>query len=211
MTKQRAILFTLILNLVFLTLSTFGQNVNKTNILIKLHPSAIVALSRPTVLGSIEFKYKRTGFDFAYGQQWLFIGSTNPDTVRVKNFGNQYRIDLKYYLNPLKRYEQTTPFISIGYCKMYTQKNIAVDWFSGYQFKPGLATINNIHVYYINYGISSKFGRIVYEFALSGGVRFRTEESVYANKVVYDKATRIWPHLSFSFRICYPLFKDKVI
>jgi hypothetical protein len=191
--------------LLITALNTFGQEANKFEVIAKYHPTALLALSRPSVLSSIEFKLNKIGIDIAYGQQWGFLLSSNPDTLRVKNFGNQYRADIKYYFKPFKNNDQTIPFISIGYCKLYTQKNITQDWFSGYRYDPSLATINNIHVFYLNYGISKYFGRIVAEGAINGGVRIRSEEYVHSNKVVFDKASRTLPHLSLSIRIGYTL------
>jgi hypothetical protein len=205
MIRPKTLIYKLYLLLTISSLNTFGQEGNKFEVKAKFHPSALLALSRPTMLGSIEFKLNKIGLDIAYGQQWGFLLSSKPDTLRVKNFGNQYRADIKYYFKEFKNNEQTSPFISIGYCKMYTQKNITQDWFSGYIFNPSLATINNLNVYYLNYGICKNFGRIVAKGAVSGGVRFRTEESVYANKVVFDKASRTFPHLSLSLRIGYTL------
>lgn len=194
-------------SLIVISSYSFGQGNNNFNVILKFHPSAIVALSRPTILGSVEFNYKRIGIDLAYGQQFGFWYSSNPDTLRVNNFGNQYRADLRYYLNPLEKDKSTTPFFGMGYCKMYTQKNITVHWFSGYQYNPSVATINNIHACYFTYGLFSTTGRLRGEAAVSGGIRNRTEEAVYANKIVYNKATRNWVHLSLSIRICYALIQ----
>jgi hypothetical protein len=195
-------LFTL---LNFVSTIAFSQEANKYNIRLKFHPLALAAVSRPTVLGSIEFKLHKIGIDLAYGQQWGFILSSNPDTQRVKNFGNQYRIDIKYYFKQIKEIEHTFPFISIGYCKMYTQRNITRDWFSGYVFNPSLAFIDNVHIYYLNFGICNYYKRSIIEGVIGSGVRFRTQEAVYADKIVYDKISRVWPHLSFSLRVGYLL------
>lgn len=203
------------LNLFFITLLTivsnnaFCQETNKCNIRLKFHPLALAAVSRPTVLGSLEFKLNKIGIDIAYGQQWGFILSSRPDTQRVKNFGNQYRVDVKYYFKQIKEIEHTFPFISIGYCKMYTQRNITQDWFSGYVFNPSLAFIDNVHVYYINFGMCNYYKRSIIEGTIGSGVRFRTQEAVYANRIVYDKISRIWPHLSFSLRVGYLLSNNQ--
>lgn len=210
MIKCKYLNLKLLFFLPILAINIYGQDSNDFNVRLKFHPSAFVALSRLTFLGSVEFNYKRVGVDIAYGQQWAFICSSHPDTLRVKNFGNQYRADLKYYFKPLEKNNQTTPFISIGYAKLYTQTNITVDWFSGFEFIPALATINNIHVYYIYCGISSLSGRIVTEGAIGTGVSFRTEESVYANKIVYEKESWTRLHLSLSLKIGYILsYKSK--
>lgn len=208
MLRRNTLHYKLFLLLSIASLDTLGQEANKFEVKAKFHPSGLLALSRPSMLGSIEFKFNKIAIDLAYGQQCLFLLSSNPDTLRVKNFGNQYRADIKYYSKPFKNDNQSLPFVSIGYCKMYTQKNITQNWFSGYRFNPSLATISNIHVYYLNYGICKYLGSIVVEGAISGGIRFRTEESVYATKVVYDQASRELPHLSLSLRIGYT-FSDR--
>ena len=190
-------------------LNTFGQEDDKFNIRLKFHPFALAAISRPTVLGSVEFKLNQISIDLAYGQQYGFLLSSQPDTQRVENYGNQYRVDLKYYFKQFKKNDQIFPFMSIGYCKMYTQRNLTQDWFSGWKFDPGLAFIDNIHVFCFNYGISKYFGRIVAEGVIGSGVRFRTQELVYANRIVYDTESRVRPHLSVSFRIGYILTKTK--
>jgi hypothetical protein len=200
--------FKLLFLLTFVRLTTFGQEASKFEARLKFHPLALAAISRPTVLSSIEFKLNKVGFDIAYGQQWGFLLSSNPDTQRVKNFGNQYRFDLKYYFNTNKGNGQELHFISVGYCKIYTQRNLTQHWFSGYVFEPSLAYIDNIHVFYVNYGICNNFGRFMTEGVLGSGVRYRTVEAVYANKIVYEKASRTWPHLSISLRIGYILTKN---
>src|SRR5687767_13738503 len=66
----------------------------------KIHPLALIAIPRPTVLASVDVKYKKLALDSAFGQQWSFFMSSDPDTQRVKNFGNRYKGDLKFYLRP---------------------------------------------------------------------------------------------------------------
>jgi hypothetical protein len=76
MIRPKTLIYKLYLLLTISSLNTFGQEGNKFEVKAKFHPSALLALSRPTMLGSIEFKLKKIGLDIAYGQQWGFLLSS---------------------------------------------------------------------------------------------------------------------------------------
>ena len=94
----------IVLLLILLRHMTFiGQVSEGFDLRVKNHAQQLIAIPRPTILNSVEFKYNKIGIDLGYGQQWHFPFSDGPDTLRVKNFGNRYRVELRYYLAPNAR------------------------------------------------------------------------------------------------------------
>ena len=204
MFKQTSLFIILLtICLIFITQIIIAQTNKKYNIIPKFHPLALISIPRPTVLGGVELKYNKIGVDLAYGQQWSFFMSSEPDTNRVNNFGNRYRINLKYYFNTSKLDLNATPFISVGYCKIYTIQNYTTHWFSGYKFDSSLAIIDNINVFSISYGISIIQNKLIYEGVLGSGVRLRTQQYINSDGNIYDEASQTLPHLSFAVRVGY--------
>ena len=185
------------------TKSVYSQDKREYDFIFKFQPSALVAITRPTVQAAVEFKYKKTGIELSYGQQYGFPISADPDTMRVKNYGNRYRIDLKHYLRDLRNDSNSFQYFGISYCKIYSSQNITNDWFSGYRFDPGLAIIDNIHVFGINYGVLEFLNQFSYEFVLGTGLRYRTAESIDSKGLIIEKGNRIRPQLSISLKIGY--------
>lgn len=184
--------------------TTLGQSKNKLDFIFKFHPLTLISIPRPTVQGSIELKYNKTGIDMAYGQQWNFPMSQNPDIPVVKNYGNRFRLDLKHYFNkPSKHDSLNQRYVSLGYSKIYSTQNITTNFFSGAKYEPGLAIKDNIHVISVNYGICNYFKNFVLETNIGTGIRFRTTQEINSQGPPPEESKKVLPHLSLAFKVGY--------
>ncbi len=197
------ILLIILLLLFFLFENINGQEFRDFDIRIKVHPTALISIPRPTVQVGMELKYRKIGVDLSYGQQYAFLLSSDPDTIRVNNFGNRFRVDLKYYLNPLKSDILLFPFISFGYCKIYSTQNLTTDWFSGYKFEPSIGRVINIQVFSANFGVIKYYKRFFFESILGTGIRFRKVQNVDVNGSILSERKQILPHFGVGVRIGY--------
>ncbi len=185
-----------------------GQATDGFNLSFKIHTQSLIAIPRPTILTSLEFKYNRVGIDLGYGHQWAFPFSDDPDTIRVRNFGNRYRAEVKYYLTPTERHGSSFPFVSFSYCKIYSRYNLTTDWFSGSKVSPSLGVIDNIHVYSLNWGISTYHKNLVLEGALGAGLRVRNAQTLDDEERMLSDDRFYLPNLSFAIRVGYVFFNQ---
>lgn len=178
-----------------------GQTTGRFDLRFKIHTQSLIAIPRPTILTSLEFKNNRVGIDLGYGYQWAFSFTDNPDTMRVRNFGNRYLAEVKYYLAPNEKHGSLFPFVSFSYCKIYSRYNLTSDWFSGSKVSPSLGVIDNIHVFSFNWGVTKYYKNLLLDVAIGAGLRVRNARTVDAEGRLLSDDKFYLPNLGIAIRL----------
>lgn len=214
----------LIITFIFFTTRIIAQENKPFEVILKVHPLALINPDRPSVQGSVETKFfNRVGFEYTYGFRYFEYMATiwNYDTLSISPKGHTMRYEIKAYR--LFFYEDDlSDFITLGYWYIDDARNKKTRYYDNNVVKTDyFGLIKNTNVYAVGYGVIKDFERFTLEGSINIGIR-RTKTLWKNNEFDIDKhipygdlysweypGERWFPHINISFKmginLLYPL------
>lgn len=164
----------LIIIFIFCIIRIIAQDNKPFELILKVHPLALINPDRPSVQGSVETKFiNRVGFEFTYGFRYFEYMATisNYDTLSISPNGHNMRYEIKAY-RLFFHENELNDFITIGYWNIYDARNKKTRYYDNNDVKTDyFGLIKNTNVYAIGYGVIKDFDRLTLEGAINIGVR----------------------------------------
>jgi hypothetical protein len=211
------------------TLHQLNKEQREFSILLKFHPLAALNIDRPSIQGSVEFKYRKLSLELGYGQRYLDHDwrRVKTDTVTTNFKGRNYRIDIKYYIWSGKKVNRSgkillNGYIGLAYWNINDIFNFQADYSSnasasdGFSLRDCYAVKRNIEVYSVQVGSIFSKKRIGAEACIGIGIRHKVKTLIdselnnntsVANPGDGDLPYNGYlPHLNLCLKIQYRLF-----
>ena len=200
----------------FCITQVIAQNNKPFELILKVHPLALINPDRPSIQGSVETKFfNRVGFEYSYGFRYFEYMATiwNYDTLVISPKGHNNRYEIKSH-RLFFTDNDLSDFITFGYWYIYDARNKRTRYYENNEIKTDyFGLIKNTNVYAIGYGIMKDFERFTLEGAINIGVRrtkilwMRNEFDINSHTPFGDlynweyPGDRWLPHLNLNLKI----------
>jgi hypothetical protein len=210
--------YLIIITLLSINCFSFSQDNNKDiNLYLKLHPSTLINIYRPTIQVSSEVElFDKVGFECTYGLRYFDL---DFDTLTIIPKGYNIRFELKYY-KIFKDVENLCDYFSIGYWYVDDKRNDKLRYYNenSIVITDYFGMVQKINVYVATYGLICNYKRLLFEGSLGIGFRHAIVSWIDCS---YDKTKHVpygdlwsWEypgeknyfHLNVNFKIGYKLF-----
>lgn len=156
-------------------------------LMIKVHPSNLVQINRPSLKGSVELKIlDKLGLEFSYGKRYgeiyPFLLRYNRDSLVTKPQSTHLLYDLKWY-HPFGRTPYENPFFVFTFGQINDVKNRKVRYYDDLILLTDYFSIHQaINIYALGYGTVINYNRFMLEVVFSIGLKnvaLHWENNVY--------------------------------